>query len=125
MLRLLAAFALATLACSDEPPVAPQGQLGTRVLFIGNSLTYTNDLPDMVRVMADSAGTPLVTGMAAGGGMSLEDHWTQGDAREMVASRRWDVVVLQQGPSALPSSGANLLEYTVKWAAAIRAATCA
>jgi hypothetical protein len=122
MFRLLAFFALATLACTDDPPSAPAGPLGGRVLFIGNSLTYYNDLPAMVRVMADSAGTPLVTGMVAGGGMSLEDHWTQGDARAMVASRRWDVVVLQQGPSALPSSGANLLEYTVKWAAAIRAA---
>ena len=107
MLRLLAALALATLACTNDPPVGP-GRVGTRVLFIGNSLTYTNDLPAMVRVMGESAGTPLVTGMVAEPGMSLEDHWSRGGARAAVASGRWDVVVLQQGPSALPSSRENL-----------------
>ena len=121
MLRLLAALALATLACTDDPPVAPGG-VGTRVLFIGNSLTYTNDLPAMVRVMGESAGTPLVTGMVAEAGMSLEDHWSRGGARAAVASGRWDVVVLQQGPSALASSRENLREWAVRWAAAIREA---
>jgi hypothetical protein len=122
MLRTLAALALATLACTQDPPTGPTGELGSRVLFIGNSLTYTNDLPAMVRVMAESAGTPLVTGMVAEAGMSLEDHWSRGDARAMVASGRWDVVVLQQGPSALPSSRENLRQWAGRWAAAIREA---
>ena len=121
MLRLIAAFALASIACSDDI-VGPSRQLGTRVLFIGNSLTYTNDLPAMVQVMAESAGTPLVTAMAAEAGMSLEDHWTRGRARAMLASGRWDVVVLQQGPSALPSSRENLRQWAERWAAAIREA---
>ena len=123
MIRLLVVLAfapLAAFACTHDPqaPAAP----GTRVLFIGNSLTYTNDLPEMVRVLAESAGTPLVTGMIAVGGRSLEDHWNDGDVRAAVASRRWDVVVLQQGPSAWPSSRENLREYTGRWATAIRAA---
>lgn len=118
MLRLRTALGFAILACSDGP-VAPQ-QLGTRVLFIGNSLTYTNDLPHMVQVLAESAGTPLVTAMAAEAGMSLEDHWTRGRARAMVASGRWDVVVLQQGPSARRSSRENLREWALRWAGAIR-----
>ena len=119
MLRTLVALALASIACTDDP-VGPGARLGTRILFIGNSLTYTNDLPDMVRVLAESAGTPLVTAMAAEAGMSLEDHWTRGRARAMVASGRWDVVVLQQGPSALPSSRENLRQWAERWAAAIR-----
>ena len=119
MLRALCTLALATLACAHDPPLAPSA-LGTRVLFIGNSLTYTNDLPAMVRVLAESAGTPLVTAMVAEPGMSLQDHWSRGDARAAVASGRWDVVVLQQGPSALPSSRENLREWAVRWAAAIR-----
>ena len=121
MLRSLVTLALLTLACTHDP-TAPTDQLGRRVLFIGNSLTYTNDLPTMVRVLSESAGTPLVTGMVALPGASLEDHWTQGDARAAVASGRWDVVVLQQGPSALPSSRENLRQWAGRWAAAIREA---
>ena len=121
MLRHFALLALATIACGDDPG-GPVDDGRPRVLFIGNSLTHTNDLPAMVRVLAESAGTPLVTGMIAPGGVSLEDHWADRDTRAAVASGRWDVVVLQQGPSALPSSRANLVEYAVKWATAIRAA---
>ena len=121
MLRLLAVLALTSLACAHDPPPAPRA-LGTRVLFIGNSLTEANDLPGMVRVIAESAGTPLVTGMVVLSGASLEDHWTTGSARVAVASGQWDVVVLQQGPSALPSSRENLREWVGRWATAIRAA---
>jgi hypothetical protein len=52
--------------------------------------------------------------------VSLEDHWGSVETRDAVASGRWDVVVLQQGPSAWPSSRANLREWTVRWAGAIR-----
>ena len=121
MLRPLLALCLLTLACGGGDPAGPDGG-PPRVLFIGNSLTEYNDLPGMVRVLAESAGTPLRTGMVVHGGYSLEDHWNDGRAREAVASRRWDVVVLQQGPSAWPSSRENLIEWTVRWADAIRAA---
>lgn len=30
------------------------------------------------------------------GGFSLEDHCVKGDARAALATRRWDVVVMQQ-----------------------------
>ena len=121
MIRILAALAFASIACAHDPPPAPRA-LGTRILFIGNSLTEANDLPGMVRVIAESAGTPLVTGMVVLSGASLEDHWRMGSARAAVASGNWDVVVLQQGPSALPSSRANLREWVGRWAAAIREA---
>ena len=47
----------------------------------------------------------------AAGGFSLEDHWNRGDAQRAIASARWDFVVLQQGPSALPESRALLVDY--------------
>jgi hypothetical protein len=124
MLRPLLALALLSLAdvgCGNGNPTGPD-PAGTRILFVGNSLTYYNDLPAMVRVLAESAGTPLVTKGIAFGGFSLEDHWADGTARAELATGRWDVVVLQQGPSAWPSSRENLREWTVRWADAIRAA---
>src|SRR5437868_1227446 len=73
-----------------------------RVLFIGNSLTYSNDLPAMVAALAKSAGKrPLVFQSVVEGGFSLEDHWDRGDAQRAIAQGKWDVVVLQQGPSSL------------------------
>ena len=59
--------------------------------------------------------------MIAPGGVNLEDHWTLTGAREALDSGSWDYVVLQQRPSTLPESAANLREWTVRWANAIRA----
>ncbi|MES2305655.1 MAG: hypothetical protein V4558_09110 [Gemmatimonadota bacterium] len=42
-----------------------------RVLFVGNSLTYTNSLPKTVASIARAAGTPLETLMAAGADLAL------------------------------------------------------
>ena len=57
-----------------------------------------------------------------GGGMSLEDHWNIGTALDSISTRRWDIVVLQQGPSSLDASRANLIEWTGHFTARIRAA---
>jgi hypothetical protein len=92
-----------------------------RVLFIGNSLTFANDLPAIVQSLAESAGKPkLAYKMIARPDFSLEDHWNQGDARKAIADGKWDVVVLQQGPSALPESRKLLIEYTRRFDDEIR-----
>jgi hypothetical protein len=52
--------------------------------------------------------------MLAPGGWSIEDHWTIGDAPKVLASGRWDAVVLQQGPSGLPESQVNLRTWATR-----------
>ena len=94
-----------------------------RVLFIGNSLTYSNNLPSIVEALADASGQKRLTFKAVVfGGFSLEDHWNQGDARRTIAQGGWDVVVLQQGPSASAEGRESLLEYTRRFAQEIRRA---
>jgi len=93
-----------------------------RVLFIGNSLTFANDVPAIVEALADSQRKHLIHKSVAFPNYSLQDHWERGDARRAIASQRWDVVVLQQGPSALEESRQSLLEYTRLFAKEIRAA---
>lgn len=74
---------------------------GKAVLFIGNSLTYNNELPVLVQGIADAAkGDSLIIAMVAGPDMALVDHWKQGDAPKAITGSRWDYVVLQQGPSS-------------------------
>lgn len=80
-----------------QPPIPP----GTkRVLFVGNSLTYGNDLPAVVQALAQARKKSLLVEAVTLSGASLEDHWNDGKARRAIARGGWDVVVLQQGPSA-------------------------
>ncbi len=65
--------------------------------------------------------TPTIQSVTFGD-FSLEDHWNRGDAQQAIAGGRWDIVVLQQGPSALPESRVLLVEYARKFAAEIRRA---
>lgn len=99
---------------------APSSEL--RVLFVGNSLTETNDLPARVAALAAATGRKLDYQAITFGGFSLEDHWVKGDARAALATRKWDVVVMQQGPSALPESQADLRRWATRWAEEARAA---
>jgi hypothetical protein len=91
------------------------------VLFVGNSLTYANDLPEMVRALALASGETMRIGTVANPDWSLEDHWNDGGARSAIR-RGWEAVVLQQGPSSLPESRALLIDYTRRFAGEIRAA---
>jgi len=85
------------------------------VLFVGNSLTASNDLPAVVAALARSDGRRLEYRTIAPGGYAIEDHWNQGDARAAIRAGGWDVVVLQQGPSALPSSQVELVDYAMRF----------
>jgi hypothetical protein len=103
----------------------PAGGSGTstlRVLFVGNSLTAANDLPAMVAALGARTGTPIEYETRAPGGFSLEDHWELTDVAAAIARGNWDWVVLQQGPTSLPESAANLETYAPLFATAIRAA---
>jgi hypothetical protein len=108
--RLTAGLLFLTLWLAAPPlPAATQP---LRVLFVGNSLTTWNDLPAMFAALADAGGHERpYTRTIAVGGFSLEDHWNQGDAQRAIADSKWDIVVLQQGPSALIESRRLLIEY--------------
>lgn len=100
-----------------QPAPAP-----TRILFIGNSLTYQNDLPGMVCQLGRAAGRTLACESVARPDYGLEEHWQSGEARAAIARGGWDVVVLQQGPSALPESRRLLIDYTRRFDAEIKKA---
>jgi hypothetical protein len=118
--RLLAVLlALAGPAAAQAEDGRPES---LRVLFIGNSLTASNDLPAMVSALAEASGDRFEWEAVLAGGRSLEDHWNEGAARRAIEEGGFDVVVLQQGPSALPESRTNLLVYAARFAAEIRKA---
>lgn len=124
-LRSLWTFLLAPLLVSCLAALDPQAGVvrvpGTHnVLFVGNSHTYTNDLPGMYRSLARTMGdTALRVASLAQPNYALEDHWLVGTVQRSLAGSRWEFVVLQQGSSALLTSQQHLLSWTETFAPAI------
>lgn len=108
-LRTLIALSPLLAACTlGTAPDAPDGTL--KVLFVGNSLTYENDLPRTVAQLATAAGLQECYCVAiAYPNFALEDHYDFGYVQDALDDEDWDFVVMQQGPSALPASRAHLI----------------
>jgi hypothetical protein len=73
-----------------------------RVLFLGNSYTYVNDLPTVFRDLARAAGQNVDTGMVANGGETLAQHAASTDDAGALGGSHWQFVVLQE-QSEIPS----------------------
>lgn len=93
---LILALSSCSPPCGDDPACA-------RVLFIGNSYTYVNDLPKTLAELAKSGGQRIETGMAASGGWSLSDHLKSAETFDKIKASKWDFVVLQE-QSMTPAS---------------------
>ena len=71
-----------------------------RVLFIGNSYTEVNNLPQLISNCASSAGDTLVFASHTPGGCTFQQHLS--GALPLIRQGGWDYVVLQE-QSQLPS----------------------
>ena len=72
----------------------------TKVLFLGNSYTYVNDLPDLFFNLARSGGKKVITGVSAPGGYMLENHKSNETSLNLIRQGGWDFVVLQEQSQA-------------------------
>jgi len=76
------------------------------VLFIGNSYTYSNNLPEMLHDLALSNGDTVNYDSNTPGGYTFESHTTNPTTLAKIKEKKWDFVVLQeqsQRPSFPPS----------------------
>lgn len=91
----LAPFLFMTLAAFAEDP--------QRVLFIGNSYTGVNKLPDVfLEVVKDSGRPAPVVKSSTPGGRTLKQHLGIAGSMKLIDEGGWDVVVLQ-GQSQEPA----------------------
>lgn len=70
-----------------------------KVLFIGNSYTSVNDLPMMFAELckSDRRRRHLKIYEAAVGGFTLEEHWQNGQVRDVINDDGpWDFIILQE-----------------------------
>ena len=95
-----------------------------RVYFVGNSLTFRNDLPGMVVELGPRSilRMQVEAGMTARDGMSLERHWREGEVLRRLREEDWDVLVLQEQSSRLLADPAQSELYLRRFAEAARAA---
>ncbi|APV48784.1 hypothetical protein BWI17_03260 [Betaproteobacteria bacterium GR16-43] len=119
MKRFLAAALLSVIAVAPAWAQAPAAK-ATRVLFIGNSLTYETDIPGRVAKVAKATGRNVVVESIAYPAFSLEDHWRDGRAMEAI-KKGWDYVVLQQGTSGQEDARRELIEMVKRFDKPIRA----
>ncbi len=97
---------------SSNCTATPASRAGvTKILFVGNSLTYTNDLPAKVAAYGMSQGRLIEMEMLAKPNYALEDHWNEGCLQTMISSGYFDYVVVQQGPSSQADGATSLLDY--------------
>jgi hypothetical protein len=90
-----------------------QGQGQTKsVLFLGNSYTNVNNLPQMLASAASSTGDVLLYDSNTPGGYTLEGHSTNATSLSKIALGNWDYVVLQE-QSQRPSLPINQVETSV------------
>lgn len=91
-------------------------QDSAKVLFLGNSYTYGNDLPTMLSQLATSLGDNIMKDQSTPGGMTFSGHAGSATTYQKINSNDWDFVVLQaqsQEPS-FPESQVN--EQTLTYA---------
>ena len=89
--------------------VSTSGQT-LKILFVGNSLTYTNDLPTLVEKEAKSRRVKVKSTSLAFPNYAIVDHWNDGDLQKYIISERYDYVVIQQGPSSQSEGRRMLIE---------------
>ncbi len=107
-------MALAAVPCADAAGAV-------RVLFVGNSYTYTNDLPRIVVAVAAARGVEVEAGDLTAPNAAIEDHVLSGALSSRLVEG-WDWVILQQGPSSQPDSRIHLRQWASEAAHLARAA---
>jgi hypothetical protein len=131
---LLAIFTLGVVGCaSPEAEVPPPGVdisvadvrltapdwlpkgRPIRVLFVGNSLTESNELPAIVQALAAAGGKRIEFMSHSPGGANIDDHWTPEQEKQVLSGEKWNYVVLQQGPSTQHAGRVQLKESTGRW----------
>ena len=117
LLPLLLVGCFDLLGLGDDGPDLGDAEL--RVAFVGNSLTFTHNVPGMVQALADADGRSMSHVSITHPNVSLSDHWYMGTP-DVLRELEPDVVVMQQGPSTRPESREHLVDWSREYAAMIR-----
>lgn len=94
-------YCLSTVVPSKETQASTKKLIKKKVLFIGNSYTYKNDLPNIFKKLALSGGFNVTVESSAYAGYTLLQHSDENDeygkvTLSKIKSKKWDYVILQE-----------------------------
>jgi hypothetical protein len=84
-----------------------------KLLFIGNSFTQRNNLPELLAQLAAARNLSVRHELISVGGASLRTHWNSGRAAKAIATGGYDFVVLQE-QSTLPVKNSQRMAENVR-----------
>lgn len=86
------------LALAGSAPAASPQRPVQRILLIGNSLIYTQNVPGLLRALAvaQAEGPTIETATFVAPGGTLAERWKDGAAAKALRENDWDAVVLQE-----------------------------
>lgn len=97
----------------EEVIVDDQSPEAQKILFIGNSLTYTHNVPaqfvDIAK--AQDSNTKLYIKQLVYPNYTLRDHWNRKEAQKVIRSQNWDYVILQGHSSSPIQDPKTLIKY--------------
>jgi hypothetical protein len=89
-----------------------------RVLFLGNSYTFVNNLPQLIKDVALAQGDTLIFDSHLPGGYTFNNHCYNATSLTKISAGNWDYVVLQaqsQEPAFSPSQvNSQTLPFAIK-----------
>ena len=88
-----------------------------KTLFIGNSHTYFNDLPELYRQICEKNGIDMHITMLTKGGIGFEEHIQNEQTRFNILFGRYDFVILQHKahPMGDIDSMYNAAKQLIEW----------
>lgn len=104
-------------AVSCAPDLSPQDtspRADASYLFVGNSLSYANDMPAMLVEIAAAYDMQIKADCLCKPNYAIVDHYNEAELMVLLATKDYDQVILQQGPSSQAFGRSILLEYGPK-----------
>lgn len=95
-----------------------------RVLYVGNSYSFTSNMPHLVSLLSDTTDTKLITSNSAVGGATLKDHWNHNKnlkTKKIIQEGKYDIVVLQEHSLGTIEKKADFLKYSKRLCDLIKA----
>ena len=77
-------------------PLVLLSQTEKQALFVGNSYTYMNGLPELINQIATSKGNSLIYESHTPGGSTLMQHASNSIVQSLLNATEWDYVILQE-----------------------------
>ena len=117
--KLKALLLICLLWLAAVPAAAAEKNDSLRVLWIGNSYTFFNDLPATVRDIAASKGMKLNITTIVKGGEHLSGHLKNPKLTEALRRGHWDYVIIQEFSSAPAADTRDVARNVYPYARAI------